>query len=145
MELCNSSVQVAHWYKESACQCSRHGFDPWVGKIPHASGQLSLCATATEAHMPLNPCSATRETTAMRSLHCNAEVGLFPESETSPGGAYGNPLRYSCLENLHGQRSLAGYSPRGHKESYKTEWLSTAQTVDSFRQLFAECLQCGIP
>ena len=20
--------------KESACQCSRHGFDPWVGKIP---------------------------------------------------------------------------------------------------------------
>ena len=21
-------------YKESACQCQRHGFDPWVGKIP---------------------------------------------------------------------------------------------------------------
>ena len=20
--------------KESACQCRRHGFDPWVGKIP---------------------------------------------------------------------------------------------------------------
>ena len=26
-------------------------------------------------------------------------------------GGYGNPLQYSCLENLHGQRSLAGYSP----------------------------------
>ena len=24
---------------------------------------------------------------------------------------------YSCLENPHGQRSLAGYSPQGHKES----------------------------
>ena len=25
-----------HWSggKESACQCRRHGFDPWVGKIP---------------------------------------------------------------------------------------------------------------
>ena len=34
--------------KESACQCSRHGFDPWVGKIPRASERLSLCATATE-------------------------------------------------------------------------------------------------
>ena len=23
--------------KESTCQCRRHGFDPWSGKIPHAS------------------------------------------------------------------------------------------------------------
>ena len=28
---------------------------------------------------------------------------------------------YSCLENPHGQRSLAGYSPQGHKESDTTE------------------------
>ena len=24
--------------------------------------------------------------------------------------------QYSCLENPHGPRSLAGYSPKGHKE-----------------------------
>ena len=35
----------------------------------------------------------------------------------SPGEGNGNPLLYSCLENPHGQRSLAGYSPRGCKES----------------------------
>ena len=35
---------------------------------------------------------------------------------------HGNPLQYSCLENPHGQRSLAGYSPR--KESDTTEQLS---------------------
>ena len=29
----------------------------------------------------------------------------------SPGGGHGNSLQYSCLENAHGQRSLAGYSP----------------------------------
>ena len=34
---------------------------------------------------------------------------------------HGNPLQYSCLENPHGQRSLAGYSPWGHKESETTE------------------------
>ena len=34
--------------KESACQCRRHGFDPWSRKIPHALEQLSPCATATE-------------------------------------------------------------------------------------------------
>ena len=38
------------------------------------------------------------------------------------------PLQYSFLENLHGQRSLAGYSPRGPKESDMTEH-STAQHV----------------
>ena len=32
-----------------------------------------------------------------------------------------------CLENPHGQRSLEGYSPRDHKESDTTEWLSAAQ------------------
>ena len=34
---------------------------------------------------------------------------------------HGNPLQYSCLENFHGQRSLAGYSPWDSKESVMTE------------------------
>ena len=34
-------------------------------------------------------------------------------------------LQYSCLENLHGQRSLARYCPWGHKELNMTERLST--------------------
>ena len=34
--------------KESACQCRRHRFDPWSGKILHAVEQLSPCATTTE-------------------------------------------------------------------------------------------------
>ena len=29
----------------------------------------------------------------------------------------GNPFQYSCLENSHGQRSLEGNGPWGHKES----------------------------
>ena len=37
----------------------------------------------------------------------------------------GYPLQYSCLENPHGQRSLAGYSPWVRKESDMTEQLST--------------------
>ena len=40
-----------------------------------------------------------------------------------------NPLQYSCLENPHGQRSLAGYSPWGRKESDTTERLSLTQTI----------------
>ena len=48
-------------------------------------------------------------------------AGSIPGLGRSPGGGHGNPLQYSCLENLHGQRSLAGYSPWGRKESDMTE------------------------
>ena len=44
------------------------------------------------------------------------DMGLIPGSGRSPGGEHSNPLQYSCLKNLHGQRSLAVYSPYGHKE-----------------------------
>ena len=51
--LCVSKAQLGEirhglpWWlsdEESACQCRRRGFDPWSGKITHASEQLSLCA-----------------------------------------------------------------------------------------------------
>ena len=46
------------------------------------------------------------------------DMGSTPGSGRSPGEGYdGNPLQDSCLENPHGQRSLAGYSPWGCKES----------------------------
>ena len=42
---------------------------------------------------------------------------------------------FLCLENPHGQRSLAGYSPWGHEESDTTEQLSTAH-LELFRDDF---------
>ena len=52
--------------------------------------------------------------------------GSIPGFGKSPGGGHGNPLQYSCLEKPRGQRSLAGYSPWGHKELDMTERLSAA-------------------
>ena len=48
-------------------------------------------------------------------------LGLIPGLGESTGGGHSNPLQYSCLGNPHGQRSLAGYSPRGHVESDTAE------------------------
>ena len=66
----------------------------------------------------------------VKNLPANAEdireMGLIPGLGRPPEGGHGNSLQYSCLENPHGQRSLAGYSPRDHKESDMTERLSTA-------------------
>ena len=53
---------------------------------------------------------------------CNTgDLGLIPGLGRSPGRAHGNPLQYSCLKNPHGQRSLVGCSPLGHKELDMTE------------------------
>ena len=36
-----------------------------------------------------------------KESNCNAgDLGLVPGSGRSPGGGYGNPLQYSCLENF---------------------------------------------
>ena len=53
------------------------------------------------------------------------DASSIPGSGRSPGEENGNPLQCSCLGNPHGQRSLAGYGPQGHKESNTTEPLST--------------------
>ena len=61
--------------KEFACQCKRHGFDPWVKKVPWRRKW--------------------------------------------------QPIPVFLPGKSHGQRSLAGYSPWGHKESDKTEGLNS--------------------
>ena len=122
----------------------------WEVKIPHA-GQLSPYTTTTEpvhsrAHAPQREKShSTREKPAYlneepakpkkkkglvgfpyssdgKESACHAgDLGSIPGSERSLGEGKGNPLQYYCLENPHEQRSLAGYSPWGCRESDMTE------------------------
>ena len=57
------------------------------------------------------------------------DVDLIPELGRSPGEGNGNPLQYSCLENLHGQKGLVGHSSWGQKESDRTEQLRTHTSI----------------
>ena len=53
---------------------------------------------------------------------CSAgDTSLIPGLGRSPGEGNGYPV---LPGEFHGQRSLAGYSPLGHKESDTTEWLT---------------------
>ena len=53
---------------------------------------------------------------------CNAgDLSSIPGLGRSPGEEHSNPLQYSCWENSHRQRSLAGYTPWGWKESDTTK------------------------
>ena len=49
------------------------------------------------------------------------DTGLIPGWGRSPGGRNCNPIQYSLPGQFHGQKSLAGYSPWGSKESNTTE------------------------
>ena len=60
-----------------------------------------------------------------KEFTCNGEDwGSIPGLGRSPGKRNSNPLQYSCLENPLGQRSLAGYSLWGCKESHMIERLT---------------------
>ena len=53
-------------------------------------------------------------------------------SGRSPGVGNSKPLQYSCLGNRHGQRSLEGYRPWGHKESTQlNNWAHAREAVRS--------------
>ena len=90
--------------EDSACQCRRHRFETWSGKIPHAVEQISLwpqllslcsrarepqllspCAATTEACALWSLCSATREATAVRSPHTTTrEQSLLSATREKP-------------------------------------------------------------
>ena len=90
--------------------------DSWVGKIPWRRDRI------------LTPVLLDFPGSDGKESACSVgDLGLIPGLGRPPGGGHGNPLQYSCLENPHGQRSLAGYSPWGHKELDMTEQLITAQ------------------
>ena len=65
----------------------------------------------------------------VKNLPANAsDMGLIPGLGQSPGEGNDGPLQFSCLGNPHGQRSLAVYSPWGHKELDITEHMHTKLT-----------------
>ena len=51
------------------------------------------------------------------------DIGSLPRWGGSPGGGNRQSASMFLPGESHGQRSLAGYSPRGHKESDTTEQL----------------------
>ena len=63
----------------------------------------------------------------VKNLPASRRPGLDPWVEKIPWRRAGQPTPVSLPRELHGQRSLADYSPWGHKESDMTEQLSTAQ------------------
>ena len=90
----------------------------------YATREASMVTLLGKKTPVLSPFGASLGDSDGKESVCNAgHLGSITELGRSPGGGHGNPLQYSCLENPHGQRSLAG--PCGRKESNTIERLST--------------------
>ena len=96
--------------KESACNAGDPGLIPGSGSSPGEGMGYPL-----QYSWAYVVAQMIKNLLAMQETWFNSWVGKIP------GGGHANPLQYSGLENPHGQRSLAGYSPWGHKESDRTE------------------------
>ena len=81
--------------KESACQCRRHGFEPWSQKIPlvaeqqaHAPQLLSSRSSARELRLlrPVRPEAETREATSERPApHSSLQLEKAGSHNEDPG------------------------------------------------------------
>ena len=73
---------------------------------------------------------ASQVVLVVKNLLPNAEdIGLDPSIEKIPWRRAWQPIPVFLPGESHGQRSLAGYSPRGCRELNTTEQLSTARLL----------------
>ena len=121
-----SLVVYSPWDHKSLTLLSNQR-EPWWPRhkafVSNAEDLGSIAGSGKPLPLSLSGFSCS---SVVKESACNAgELSSIPGSGGSPGGGLGNPLQHSCLENPHGQRSMAGYNPWGHKESDKTEQLRT--------------------
>ena len=78
--------------------------------------------------------------TVSKNLPANAantrDAGLISGVEKIPWRRKWQASPVFLTEKFHGQRSLAGYSPWGHKELNMCDWLSTQTAIFYFAQIY---------
>ena len=104
--------------------------------LARAKAQQPACLGIQQSHLSLVPlrkpiffwkdnCKMPLLGSVVKNLPASArdteDMSLSPGSGRSPGGGNGNLLHYFLPGESHGQRSLVGCSPRGHKKQHTTE------------------------
>ena len=78
---------------------------------PHTAGSTGLLYSPPQG----SPDGSEGKESA-RNAEDTGDAGSIPGLGKSPGEGNGSPLRYSCLGESRGQRSLVGCSPQARKE-----------------------------
>ena len=120
--------------KEPTCQCSRHGFHIWPGKMPHAEEQqarepqpLSMCSRAQE--LQLRKPHAPEPRVCYKRSCCN-EKPTHPQLKTSPPAATREEPRQQ-------QRSSRAKNKTKYSQETRLLLLVTHLTKSVYLRLFA--------
>ena len=134
----DASLQKVHLCT-TLCQCRRHRFDPWFGKMSNkacAPQLLSLCSTMREATTVRTLPPTTRKKPRQQRRTSTAEINnkksvcqcrshwrckFDPWLRTIPWRRKWHPSPVFLPEKSHGQRSLPGYV---HGVAKNWTWLS---------------------
>ena len=135
--------------KESTCNVGGPGSIPGLGRSRGEGKGYPLQYSGLENSMGLQRVGQDGVTftftggLVVKNPPANTgDAGLVPWL----GGGQGNPLQYSCLENPHLQRSLAGCSPLGCKRAghewvtKQTPRIGSITTVLDRELLLSDCL-----
>ena len=135
-------------HQESACQCGGHRFDPWSGKIPHATGQPSLCTTTAEVaqqekslqweaytlQLETSPCSLQVEKACTQQQRPSTDKNKLNQSRTETGHSVTEPnlglLAPRSEEPVYWHGCDEGSYSVYFKTSSKEEWEGQAQTPE---------------
>ena len=121
--------------KESACQCRRHRFDPWSGKISHAMGRLSPWATTIE------PGNHTTEPTCLDYWGLRALASVLHNKRSHHNGKPTYTTREQPLLTTRGkamqQRGLA--RPKINKIIILKNWLHTRPQSNALEIVWWQC------
>ena len=133
-------------------QRSLVGYSPWGPRIGHnwTTKQQQCIPWASLGTLTSKTCAHgfPGGSDGKRSA-CNAgDQGSIPGSGRSPGEGNGNPLQYSCLENLMGRGALQAtiygvaksqtWLSDSHRHTDMTEWLTHTHLGNSSHFLFCD-------
>ena len=111
-----------------SCNASSAGYSLWQPCLRLVCNVFCSIFYRSSTGMRFLPCSPLKGASlgAQRNPPAMWKTRVRSLDWEDPLGGHGNPLQYSCLDNPHGQRRLAGFSPWGRRVLNRTERQSLA-------------------
>ena len=113
--------------KESSCQCRGHQFHPWSGKMPHAVGQLNLCAISIDPVL-WSPGPQLVSPLGLQKLEPPHPRDCAPQREKPPQWEAGAQQPEGSIYSLQIEKSLHSDKDLAQPKINKTDILRNGTT-----------------
>ena len=122
----------AQWWG-STCQYRRHGFNPWSGKIPHVTEQLTPCTTAAEPVLwslgakTAEPTWCNYWRLCSRAYALQREEPLQWEACTPQQRVAPAHCREISMQQQRPSKAISSVQSLSHVRLFETQWMAVRQ------------------